>query len=144
MPRNAPTTFNIAAWDKTLFHDGRIEVLATAAMSHGTDSLAIRTPDSNLNIADPLATNDLTSTQARFPVTSPEEMKGFNHNDKNRQAIREFLASRLGGFDTGAGELTDTSYWLNQFRIALNQPVATAQEIITEQNIALLLGRIVY
>jgi cytochrome c peroxidase len=140
VPRNAPSTFNIAAWDEVLFHDGRVESVGKTANSHGEDGLGIRTPDSKFNIADPLASNNLTSAQARFPVTSPEEMKGFNHNDKNRQEIRDFLANRLGGSGEGAGELTDTDYWLNQFRTTLDKPTATAKEIITEQNIAMLLG----
>lgn len=128
--RNAPTTFNLAGWNKVLFHDGRIE----------TVSNGIRTPDSPLHTADPLAGDTLTVAQSRFPLTSPEEMKGFKHNDKNNQEIREYIASRIGNYGLGAGELAESDYWLAQFRTAFQSPNASKEILITEQNIALLLG----
>lgn len=67
VPRNAPTTFNIALWVKDLFWDGRIESL----------SGGIRTPDSSFNETDPFAGSSLPVAQSRFPVTSPDEMRGF-------------------------------------------------------------------
>jgi len=130
VPRNAPTTFNIAAWQNTIFHDGRIETVAAG----------IATPDSGFGIADSKAGATLAQAQARFPVTSAEEMKGFNHETLDNQGIRDFLASRLGGYGDGAGELIDTDYWLNQFRTVFNDPDGTAEELITEQNISLAIG----
>lgn len=35
VPRNAPSTFNIALWDQVLFHDGRIESLGKTAGVNG-------------------------------------------------------------------------------------------------------------
>jgi cytochrome c peroxidase len=140
VPRNAPTTFNVAAWDKVLFHDGRAESLGKTPLLNGNDGLGIRTPDVFFDMADPLSGNNLAVAQARFPVTSPAEMKGFNHNDKNNQGIRDFLASRLGNYGTGAGELSDSSYWLVQFRNVFGETSASATELITEQNIAMLIG----
>ena len=141
VPRNAPTTFNLAAWDQTLFHDGRIESLGKTANTNGDDGLGIRTPDTTFGTADSLSDNTtLAAAQTRFPVTSKEEMKGFNHQDKNNQAIRDYLASRLGGYDAGVGELADTGYWLSQFQTALGNANGTAKELITEQNVAFLLG----
>lgn len=130
VPRNAPTTFNIAAWKDALFHDGRVETVAAG----------MATPDSGFGIADDKAGATLAQAQARFPVTSPEEMKGFNHQTLDNQGIRDFLASRLGGYGDGAGELIDTDYWLNQFRSVFNDPDGTAEELITEQNISLAIG----
>jgi len=140
VPRNAPTTFNIAAWDKVLFHDGRAESLGKTPLLNGNDGLGIRTPDVAFGIADPRSGNNLAMAQARFPVTSPEEMKGFNHNDKNNQGIRDYLASRLGNYGAGTGELSDSSYWLTQFQTVFNDPIGTAEVLITEQNISLLIG----
>ena len=131
VPRNAPTTFNIAGWNKVLFHDGRLQTL---------EDKSIATPDSGHLVTDTLATSNLASAQSRFPITSPEEMKGFNHEDKDNQAIREYVASRLGGYGEGKGELNDTNYWLEKFKIALNEPNGSGKELITEQNIAMLLG----
>ena len=130
VPRNAPTTFNIAAWEKTLFLDGRVEKVGNG----------IRTPEVDINTTDPRAGVNLVHAQARFPVTSPEEMKGFSHNDKNNQQIREFLAQRLGGYGAGAGQLPRTDYWLAKFRGVFGKPNASAQEVITEQNISFLLS----
>ena len=130
VPRNAPTTFNIAAWQDTLFLDGRIET---------TDN-GIRTPEVALYTADSRAGINLVHAQARFPVTSPEEMKGFSHDDKDNQQIREFLAKRLGGYGEGRGILPRTDYWLSKFRTVFGKPNASANELITEQNIAFLLS----
>jgi len=63
VPRNAPTTFNLAAWNKVLFHDGRLETLADG----------IRTPDSQLGTADPLAGTNLAMAQSRFPIEPSEK-----------------------------------------------------------------------
>lgn len=140
VPRNAPTTFNIAAWDAVLFHDGRLESLGKTAGANGNDNQGIRTPDASFGQADNLSGTDLPQAQARFPITSPEEMKGFNHDDKDNQAIRDYLASRLGGYGDGAGELADSAYWLALFREAYDDPTASAEELITEQNIAELIS----
>ncbi|MGV6808514.1 MAG: cytochrome-c peroxidase [bacterium] len=140
VPRNAPTTFNIAAWDQLLFHDGRLESLGKTPQANGGDGQGIRTPDSTFGTADPLAGNNLAMGQARFPVTSTEEMKGFNHEDKDNQGIREHLASRLGNYGAGAGELIDPSYWLTRFQQALGEPNGSAENLITEQNIAMMIG----
>lgn len=131
VPRNAPTTFNVAAWNTFLFHDGRAE---------GKEDGTIRTPDMPFNQGDPLSGRNLVHAQARFPVTSKEEMKGFAHDDKNNQQIREFLAQRLGGYGNGIGLLPDTFYWQRQFRVGFNQPTASSETLITEQNISFALG----
>ena len=131
VPRNAPTTFNIACWKKVLFHDGRIE---------GVEDKKISTPDSEHLVADDLATKNLASAQSRFPITAPEEMKGFEHADKDNQETREYLASRFGGYGEGKDELKNHEYWLKKFQIALNKPNGTGKELITEQNIAMLIG----
>ena len=141
VPRNAPTTFNIGGWDKFIFHDGRLESMGKTAGKNGGDGLGIRTPDSSFGIADPLAGSTLTQAQARFPVTSNEEMKGFNHLTKDNQQIRDYLAQRLGGYGDAATELNDHSFWLDKFKMAFNQPNASAEQLITEQNISFAIGQ---
>ena len=131
VPRNAPTTFNLAAWETAIFHDGRLEALTNG----------IRTPDSSFGVADPLAGDTLAHAQARFPVTSPEEMKGFNFDALDNQGIRDYLASRLGGYGAGAGDLTDNEYWLAQFRTVFSDAADTpAENVITEQRIFQLIS----
>lgn len=145
VPRNAPTTFNTALWDQVLFHDGRVESLGKVPKANGVGDAGIRTPNSDaFGIADPLAGDNLVQAQARFPVTSREEMKGFNHETYTDQTIREFLAGRIGGYgdakDIDAEPLTDTDYWLEKFRTVFNQPTGTAEALITEQNISFVIG----
>ena len=97
VPRNAPTTFNLALWDQVLFHDGRVESLGKTVGVNGDDGFGIRTPDSiDILTADPNAGDNLAAAQSRFPVTSPEEMRGFdmlvpNHNAADRTAIEDKL-----------------------------------------------------
>lgn len=104
VPRNAPTTFNIALWDSVLFLDGRVESLVKEIGKNGEGS-DIRTPDSAFGTADALAGLNLTAAQARFPVTSAEEMRGFTFEAGNgNESVRTHLAERLSG--VRAGELT--------------------------------------
>ncbi|NRA61995.1 MAG: hypothetical protein HRU25_14065, partial [Psychrobium sp.] len=68
VPRNAPTTFNIAMWDKVLFHDGRVESLGGTQNSNGDDGKGIRTPEVQFGTIDINAGAKLRVAQARFPV----------------------------------------------------------------------------
>ena len=129
VPRNAPTTFNMAVWDSVLFHDGRVESLAGTAGTNGADA-AIRTPDSPYGIADPLAGDNLTMAQARFPVTSAEEMRGFVfHAGEDNSQLRKGLELRFQGADMPLELIVND--WLAEFQEAFEQPSATAQEVIT-------------
>jgi len=140
VPRNSPTTFNVVAWDKFQFHDGRVESLDKTPGANGSGALGIRTPDSAFGVADPLAGDNLVQAQARFPVTSREEMKGFNHTQYTNQTIRELLAGRLAGYEDEANALIDLDHWLEKFRTALSSPDGDAEELITEQNVSMLLA----
>ena len=135
VPRNSPTTFNVAMWDRFLFHDGRVESLGKTAGANGADGLGIRTPDSVFGVADPRAGDNLVMAQSRFPVTSPEEMSGANFKTSTNQGIREHLAARLGSYDLNAGELSADNPW----RIGFEQVfgvAATIDDLITEQRVA--------
>ncbi|MGB1255519.1 MAG: cytochrome-c peroxidase [Thiolinea sp.] len=184
VPRNAPTTFNIALWKRMMFHDGRIE-----QRWDGT----ITTPDAPYPQADTQAGSNLVQAQARFPVTAANEMRGHSFDkDGSTQSCREALAARLGGYETHEANeaplekklagywldqlravlqdnaadsakllentaLTQTlgnlqrtqnndlatdnqQYWLTQFRQAFTKPEASAQQLITEQNISIALS----
>jgi cytochrome c peroxidase len=98
VPRNAPTTFNIAMWDQVLFLDGRVESLGKTPGANGDDGQGIRTPDSVFGVADPDAGSNLTAAQSRFPVTSAEEMRGFTFETGNTNAdVRTALEVKLAG-----------------------------------------------
>jgi cytochrome c peroxidase len=141
VPRNAPTTFNLAMWDKFLFHDGRVQSLGGSINQFGNDGLGIRTPDTAFNIADTNAGKTLASAQARFPVTSPEEMKGFyNFIGLDNTQVRNNLAQRIGGYGEPVGGLMPTNEWLIEFRKGFSSPQGSAEELITFSNIAEAIG----
>ncbi len=107
VPRNAPTTFNLAMWDQALFHDGRVESLGKTPGTNGNDGAGIRTPDSAFGTADASAGTTLAAAQSRFPVTSPEEMRGFTFEAGNSTAVlRTALEARLTGMGDWDAEFT--------------------------------------
>ena len=133
VPRNAPTTFNMGLWDEVLFHDGRVESLIKMTGANGSGP--IRTPDTDFGVVDPNAGSNLTAAQARFPVTSKEEMRGFTFEAGNtNDDVRTHLEARLQG-NTIPPELA-TNNWLAEFQIGLGNPQGTAEELITYANIA--------
>lgn len=135
VPRNSPTVFNVGLWQTSLFWDSRVESLTPEI----NPPVAIRTPDSTFGNADNNAGPTLAAAQARFPVTSVEEMKtdSFEAGSDNA-TIRAHLAGRIGNYGSGAGELTSTT-WVAAFQEAFNS-TAGAEELITFDNIALALG----
>lgn len=135
VPRNSPTTFNIALWDSVMFHDGRVESLGKTPGANGEDGLGIRTPDSAFGVADPLAGQNLPMAQARFPVTSKEEMRGFHLDTATNQDLRDFLATRLDEAYLTLGNANGISPWNAEFE-AVFGPSTTEQPLITEQRIA--------
>jgi len=129
VPRNSPTTFNVALWDEVLFHDGRVQSLATTPANNG-ENTDIETPDSESGVADSNAGDNLTAAQARFPVTSPEEMMG-HEKGMTRSEIRAYLVERLKGDNN---DLL-TNEWLDAFRTGFNSPEGSSDDLITEANI---------
>jgi cytochrome c peroxidase len=130
VPRNAPTTFNIAFYSRAMFHDGRMFVLDGAHAANGQGQL-IRSPDSIGLNQDPAAVPNLTAAQARFPITSQFEMRGFGElANMDNEATRDALGQRLH----------DDPAWLAPFRAGFQQPSASADDLINYANIALALG----
>lgn len=141
VPRNAPTTFNIGLWDKVLFHDGRVESLGGTAGMNGNDGQGIRTPDVAFGQIDASADNNLTTAQARFPVTSGEEMKNFTIlAGTNNSEVRTNLAQRLGDYGTPLGGFLAVNNWLVEFQVGFEDPTGTAEELINFANIVEAIG----
>lgn len=131
VPRNAPTTFNIALWDQVLFHDGRVESLTKTPGTNGSDG-ETRTPDVAFGAVDPEVEGSMVQAQARFPVTSPEEMRGFTFQaGEGNDAVRRHLEARFRG---SPAELPHND-WLAAFRAGFEESSATAEELITFNNI---------
>ena len=131
VPRNSPTTFNIVLYKQSLFWDGRVQ-----RHSDG----GIFTPDSlGPTASDPNAGPTLAAAQARFPVTSSEEMKSFTFEfGSPRSTVRDHLGARIGRYGVGAGEIPDD--WLPLFREAFGAPTGSAVELIHYDTIALALA----
>lgn len=107
VPRNAPTTFNMALWDSGLFWDGRVESLGKTPGVNGADGLGIRTPDSDFAVADPEAGENITAAQSRFPTTSADEMRGFEFVAGGTNAeLRSALEVRLASSGSWSEEFT--------------------------------------
>lgn len=113
VPRNAPTTFNVTFWKRVMFHDARIEKFANKG---------ITTPDLPYPNIDSLAGESLVQAQARFPITSSDEMRSSYMDQSFNQTLRRALASRL------------QKNWLNEFRKGFSYPEGSAEDLITEQN----------
>ena len=96
VPRNAPTTFNLALWEKGLFWDSRVENL---------EGGGIRTPDTEYGSADAEAGDSISAAQTRFPVTSADEMRGFVFVlDGTNAEVRTALETRLSENDNWVSE----------------------------------------
>lgn len=112
VPRNAPSTYNLALWEKSLFWDGRVESLTPTAGENGSVG-GISTPDSGFGLVDSNAGANLAVAQARFPVTSPEEMRGFTFESGSGTAVaRTHLALRLS--DSSTSDYINNT-WQNEF-----------------------------
>jgi cytochrome c peroxidase len=135
--RNSQTFFNTALYDTGLFWDSRVESLNPQAGDNG-EMGGIRTPDSAFGSADSRAGPNLLAAQARFPVVEPGEMLGTGFPGMNDEQVRAHLAARIGNYGSGAGRLPP-SQWLQRFREVFGSD-ASAEELITFDNIALALG----
>lgn len=138
VPRNAQTVFNSGLWDSAMFWDSRVESLSKDPRLNGAGS-GIRTPDSPLFVADINAGASLPEAQARFPVTSAEEMKtGEFEPAGDNDTVRAHLAARIGDYGAGAGELVPNN-WLAEFRTAFVSALP-AEQLVTFDNIAFAIG----
>lgn len=137
--RHSQSVFNVGLYDTAMFWDARVESIGKEAGQNGTGS-GIRTPESALNVADPLVTSGTTlvAAQARLPVAVPEEMLGNFMPGADAEDVRQRLAERIGNYGAGAGELPNNN-WLAKFQTAFASALP-AEQLITFDNIALAIG----
>ena len=144
VPRNAPTTFNVALADVGQFWDNRIESITGTPKQNGSvgGMLIPGATDHDRIVVGPGFAADLPSAQANFPIVSGEEMRAFGHGDlDNKSSIRGYLADRLSGAN-GNQDLTQDARdtWLAAFRQGLGQPNGSAAALITPVNIGDSIG----
>lgn len=128
VPRNSQTILNVSLYQRAMFFDGRI--------FRYQDGSGLRTPDAPHG-PDPQAGADLLEAQARFPVTSPDEMRNFFHPElEQNEEFRQLLIGRLRG-TTDTERMADGSVaaWLGHFRTAFEQPAGTVEQLITYTNV---------
>jgi len=137
--RHSQSVFNVGMFDASLFWDSRIESINKDAGMNGAGS-GIRTPDTDLDVADPLVPVGMTlpAAQARFPVTVPGEMRGNFLPGEDNETVRQHLAARIGDYGVGQGELA-TNSWLAEFQTAFAS-AEPAEDLVTFDNIALAIA----
>lgn len=109
VPRNSPTVFNTALYKRVLFHDGRLRFLPALGV--------FRSPESSRDGA-----RDLLALQARLPVTSEREMRGFNQlRHAPRDTVRQAVLERL--------RTSAVQDWPGLFARAFGDPEPTAAAV---------------
>lgn len=125
VPRNSPTTFNIALWDNMMFWDGRVESHGGTPLMHGADGNGIYTPDSGFDAPDMYALN-LSQAQSMFPVTSNEEMRAHFADGATNEEMRQALVDRLL-----SQEIPNT--WVQEFEAVYGAENAFEESITFER-----------
>jgi enediyne biosynthesis protein E4 len=138
--RRSLTTFNSALYRDVMFFDGRLRWRDPADHTKG-----MITPDSPLFDIDISVQIDvpfpLLQAQARRPVASQAEMRGFGFfAGEHGKVVRDYLAARLGNYGAAINELP-SSRWNELFATAFNnQPDHEAGEYVTYERIAAALA----
>jgi enediyne biosynthesis protein E4 len=91
IPRNTPTVFNVSLYTKVLFWDGRTEYITT------DDNRKVIKTGFGISplIPTPYEQTSLLQTQARMPISSFFEMKGWLEPNKNNHEIEQGVISFL-------------------------------------------------
>lgn len=122
VPRNSPTIFNLGFNTRGLFWDSRVEVRRGGAII--TPDSSIDTQGRRLRDANLPQDATLAAAQARFPVTSPEEMRGQFAIDSNNQDLRSALITRFNNTDSDF-----SSNWPNLFTQAFGDNEVTFDRV---------------
>lgn len=105
VPRNSPTMFNAAAWDRCLLADCRIESLGAEPLKGGDDQNGISTPDVGHGREDPDAEGSLLLAHLRFPLNSEVVMRGLRLPEMTSMEYANCLVEKLSGRGACAGLL---------------------------------------
>ncbi|NDV00657.1 cytochrome-c peroxidase [Pseudoroseicyclus tamaricis] len=126
VPRNAQGLWNVSALQyRTMFMDGRVEI--DEGHAHG-----MRTPLEDEMLE---GLTSMLSTQAMFPVVSPDEMAGHYQESEVSQAVRMGILTGEGGaWDLLARRVAAIPAYAERFREVY--PQVSAPEDITFQDIS--------
>ncbi len=96
IPRNSPTIFNSAFFDRALTYDGRIAV-TERAVAPGGQGQPITTPETG-NGTDNSDADTLLEVQAKSPLAAHDEMRAYRSSGvENPDEYRRQLVARLRG-----------------------------------------------
>jgi cytochrome c peroxidase len=114
VPRNSPTVFNVALYHQTIFYDGRLRFVKALGV--------FRSPESSRDSG-----RDLLAVQARLPIASESEMRGFVQlRHAPADVVRNAIIERL----RRPGNLVD---WRQEFATAYADPQPSAQSITQQR-----------
>ncbi len=117
IPRNSPTVFNTALYQKNLFWDGRVQYV----IQHSSEKrIKVGGGYSGLS-ADRYETGSLLQAQARLPMVSPFEMKGLKDAAHNNVEIHQLIVKRLA----------DSRQWCDLFRKVFVKSSPDCSEIVS-------------
>ncbi|HRE14356.1 MAG TPA: cytochrome c peroxidase [Usitatibacteraceae bacterium] len=153
MPRNSPTVFGLAFWDKSITWDGTVFSERGTPGTSGADSRIIAPLDTppvtgmltnpNINTANAIpyeqkfdSAMSVSAGHGLFPGSVRPAMRdgGFSTLTTDL-AVRQRIAARIGNYGAGAGELP-TNNWLPLFRAAFNDNTSTPEQLVTANNIS--------
>jgi cytochrome c peroxidase len=157
MPRNSPTVFGLAFWDKAITWDGTVFSEKGTAGTSGADSRIVAPLDRPPVIG--MLTHPSISTATAIPyeqkfaagmsVSAGHGLFPGSVNPAMRDGgfagvatdldVRGRIAARLGGYGAGAGELA-TNTWPQLFRSAFNSPASPIEQVVTANNISIAIA----
>lgn len=105
IPRNTPTVFNVSLYRENLFWDGRLQYLPDELSALDTTDLPCNTAHNRRLVRlgngysdlrpDCYQESNLLQAQARLPMVSPFEMKGFNNAHYNNRSLYDVIIQRM-------------------------------------------------
>jgi len=157
MPRNSPTVFGLAFWDKSITWDGTVFSESGTALTSGINSRIVAPLDTppmigmlthpSIPMANAIpyeqkfaAGMSISAGHGLFPAAVRPAMRGNGFPTlTNDQAVRERIAARIGGYDAGAGDLP-VNNWVPLFRTAFNDNTSPPEKLVSANNVSIAIA----
>lgn len=157
MPRNSPTVFGLAFWDKAITWDGTVFSEKGTPGTSGADSKIVApldTPPVTGMLTNPgISTANAIPYDAKFsggmsvsaghglfPASVRPAMRDGGYvGVPTDMDVRARVAARIGNYGAGQGELSKNE-WLPLFRAAFNDTASPADKLVTANNISIAIA----
>jgi cytochrome c peroxidase len=129
--RNAPSTFNSTLWDKTLFHDGRVQALNPTAQHNGSKG-GITTPLVKVGEPDLQAGRNLPQAATQLAVMQRSKItQSFDLT----QPLPSMCVINIDEHSTSQEQRFSPApnAWLGRFRQGFNMPDGVAVALVTHE-----------